>query len=109
MGLTRKLLSLSTVGMVDFRSDKERTAAYTQRGYRAAEAGNRLLAQQNAILAAQAATIAEQARSIAAVAEARRPMPAGWYGDRAGADALRFWTGAAWADGGTDGPPGGPS
>lgn len=30
MGLTRKILSVSTAGLVDFRSDKERTAAYTR-------------------------------------------------------------------------------
>lgn len=30
MGLTRKLMSASTLGLVDFRSDKERTAAYTK-------------------------------------------------------------------------------
>ena len=28
MGLTRKLMSMSTLGAVDYRSDKERTAAY---------------------------------------------------------------------------------
>jgi hypothetical protein len=30
MGLTRKTMSLFTMGAVDFRSDKERTAAYTR-------------------------------------------------------------------------------
>ncbi|MCU1592467.1 MAG: hypothetical protein JWP11_3723 [Frankiales bacterium] len=30
MGLTRKIMSMSTLGAVDFRSDKERTAAYTR-------------------------------------------------------------------------------
>ena len=30
MGMTRKLMSVSTLGLVDFRSDKERTAAYTK-------------------------------------------------------------------------------
>jgi hypothetical protein len=30
MGLTRKTMSLFTMGAVDFRSDKERTAAYTK-------------------------------------------------------------------------------
>jgi len=30
MGLFRKTLSLTTVGLVDFRSDKERIAAYTK-------------------------------------------------------------------------------
>lgn len=30
MGITRKALSVMTVGAIDFRSDKERTAAYTR-------------------------------------------------------------------------------
>jgi len=30
MGLIRKSLSLTTLGAVDFRSDKERTAAYAK-------------------------------------------------------------------------------
>lgn len=30
MGLFRKTLSISTLGAVDFRSDKERTAAYAK-------------------------------------------------------------------------------
>jgi hypothetical protein len=30
VGLFRKALSVSTIGAVDFRSDKERTAAYTK-------------------------------------------------------------------------------
>jgi len=31
MGLTRKTLSMCTVGMIDFRSDKERIARSTRR------------------------------------------------------------------------------
>ena len=30
MGMTRKLMSVSTVGLIDFRSDKERIARYTR-------------------------------------------------------------------------------
>ena len=30
LGITRKFLSLSTFGLVDWRSDKERTAAYAR-------------------------------------------------------------------------------
>ncbi len=29
----------------------------------------------------------------------------GWYGDPASSEPLRYWTGEAWADGGTDRPP----
>ena len=31
--------------------------------------------------------------------------PRGWYGNPAGSEPLRYWTGTAWADGQTDGPP----
>lgn len=31
--------------------------------------------------------------------------PRGWYGNPAGSEPLRYWTGTAWADGGTDDPP----
>ena len=31
--------------------------------------------------------------------------PRGWYGNTASAEPLRYWTGTAWADGGTDDPP----
>jgi len=31
--------------------------------------------------------------------------PRGWYGDPASYAPFRYWTGTAWADGGTDGPP----
>jgi hypothetical protein len=47
MGLTRKLMSVSTLGAVDFRSDKERTAAYTKATKKQAK-------QQTKIMKAQA-------------------------------------------------------
>ena len=31
--------------------------------------------------------------------------PRGWYGNPASSEPLRYWTGTAWADGGTDDPP----
>ena len=31
--------------------------------------------------------------------------PRGWYGDPASSEPFRYWTGTAWADGGTDDPP----
>lgn len=43
MGLFRKMLSVSTIGAIDFRSDKERTAAYTRETMRQAKAQTKLL------------------------------------------------------------------
>ena len=62
MGLFRKIASVSTLGAVDLRSDKERTARKTAKGARAAkvsareaQAQTRLLAGQNRLLARQQA------------------------------------------------------
>jgi hypothetical protein len=38
MGMTRKVLSVCTLGLIDFRSDKERTARYTKQTRDAARA-----------------------------------------------------------------------
>jgi hypothetical protein len=60
MGLFRKMASMSTMGAVNFRSDKERTARKSAKGARAAkrtaqeaQAQTRLLAEQNRLLAQQ--------------------------------------------------------
>jgi hypothetical protein len=45
MGLFRKLTSVSTLGLVDFRSDRERIAKYTKRGYRATRQQTQIMAQ----------------------------------------------------------------
>ena len=52
-----------------------------------------------------APVIVEPDRSI--VDDAPRPQlpPRGWYGDPSSHEPLRYWTGTAWADGGTDRPP----
>jgi hypothetical protein len=71
MGLFRKMTSVSTLGAVDFRSDKERTARKSAKGARAAkrtaaEARQQtaLLREQNRLLAAQNGRPAEQAASV---------------------------------------------
>jgi hypothetical protein len=50
MGFTRKVMSVCSMGLIDFRSDKERTASYTRRGARAQRKQVRLIKQQNKIL-----------------------------------------------------------
>ncbi|MDQ3643549.1 MAG: DUF2510 domain-containing protein [Actinomycetota bacterium] len=52
-----------------------------------------------------APVIVERARSIVEDAPPSRLPPRGWYGDPASPEPLRYWTGIAWADGGTDRPP----
>jgi large subunit ribosomal protein L7/L12 len=48
MGLIRKMMSVSTGGGVDFRSDKERTAAYTKAAMKEAKKQTQLMRQQAA-------------------------------------------------------------
>jgi hypothetical protein len=80
MGLFRKMTSLSTLGAVDFRSDKERIARYTRQ-------------TRNAVRGKP------QGRSIADVIQDRRqpapvalPLP-GWYPDPVDARYVRWFDG----------------
>ena len=67
MGFFRKVTSVSTLGLVDFRSDKERTAAYTKRSAKEAR-------KQTALQTAQL----EHAKAQSAASTPRRGLhPAG--------------------------------
>lgn len=46
VGITRKTLSLFTLGLIDFRSDKERTASYTKALRRQSRKQTKLLREQ---------------------------------------------------------------
>lgn len=50
MGVIRKTMSLSTMGLVDFKSDKERMAASARKTKRATKKTNKLLEEQNKLL-----------------------------------------------------------
>ena len=106
MGLIRKTMSLGTLGMVDFRSDKERTAKYTRQTRNATRAA---VAQNMAALELQRQQRAEHhVHHIEAQAQAIAPIysqaifgtppptmpPSGWYPDPAGIQ--RWWDGRAW-------------
>lgn len=78
MGLIRKTTSVLTVGAVDFRSDKERTARYARQ-------------TRNAVRA-QSAMQAQLARPVPAAPT----VQPGWYPDPHGAAPLRWWDGAGW-------------
>jgi large subunit ribosomal protein L7/L12 len=60
MGLIRKMMSVSSMGAVDFRSDKERTAAYTKAAMKEAKKQTELQRRQ-AAQQAQYVRLAQQA------------------------------------------------
>jgi regulator of protease activity HflC (stomatin/prohibitin superfamily) len=114
MGFTRKVMSVGSLGLVDFRSDKERTAAYTKAARnearrqtavmrQQAKAARQLAQAQQAQAQAQAHAahqqwLAQQHQAQAAAAaqqpQQRSAVP-GWYNDGAG---LRWWDGQRWTE-----------
>lgn len=53
MGVIRKSTSVFTLGLVDFRSDKERAARSSRLNKRATKKQNRLIKEQNKLLKKQ--------------------------------------------------------
>lgn len=79
MGMIRKTLSVSTFGLIDFRSDKERTARYARQTRNAAR------------------KVARHGANGATPARGSGVAP-GWYPDPTGTARLRYWDGARWTD-----------
>lgn len=102
----RKAMSVSTLGLVDFRSEKERTARYTRHTRNAVRAQSKMqaeLARQEAAAAYRQAAVAQQQMNLAAAQLAVtqdppmvRPqaVPPGWYHNPAGDPAVSGGTGA---------------
>jgi hypothetical protein len=105
MGLFRKMTSLSTLGAVDFRSDKERSARNTGRTANEAKKQTLLMRQQMAS--------AQGTRSQVAYPGPGTPRPtwnppvappvpqgppAGWYQDAGQPEMLRWYDGTTWTD-----------
>lgn len=89
----RKVSSLSTLGLVDYRSDKERTAKYTKQTRNASRAQ---VAQQAMGLELQRQQLA--ALNHSNVREATKPMttPSGWFPDPGNPGFIRWFDGAQW-------------
>lgn len=107
MGLMRKMMSVSTGGVVDFRSDKERTAAYTKAAKKEAREQTRLMREQAAQQAAHMRAMEEAQRVQQQVAQppsapvsspAPQLPPAGWYPDQADTSLVRWFDGTEWTD-----------
>lgn len=62
MGLTRKILSVSTLGAIDFRSDKERAARHTAGTKRAAKRTAKQAKAQTKLMEEQTRLLREAAR-----------------------------------------------
>lgn len=93
MGLIRKTMSVTTLGFIDFQSDKERVARSARLTKQATRRGNRLIGKQTR---AQR----RQHREMMAVQSMQVPMmptqPApGWYAD-AQPGYMRWWDGMRW-------------
>jgi hypothetical protein len=90
-------MSVSTVGLVDFRSDKERTAAYT-RSTRNAARKTAKYTKKAAKQGAQAPAYAPQPMYVQPPMYAPAPQgpPPGWYSDQAAT--LRWWDGVRWTE-----------
>lgn len=53
MGVLRKAMSVHTLGLIDYKSDKERIAASSRKGKNAQRKTNKLLKEQNRLLREQ--------------------------------------------------------
>ena len=92
-GLFRKMTSISTLGIVDYRSDKERIAKYTRQtrnATRAAAAQNAMMLEQQR----QQVTRGGQPQQIAPPPYVPDSIPAGWYDD--GHGVTRWYDGQQW-------------
>ena len=93
MGIIRKAASVSTLGIVNYRSSKEKTAKYSKQTRNATRAQ---VAQQAASLEVQRQQL--EALDHANVREAAKPetTPAGWYPDPGNPTVMRWFDGAQW-------------
>ena len=100
MGLIRKTMSLSTVGIVDYRSKKERATKYSKQTRTAARAqvaqtAMMLENQRKQLAAADHANVREEVRDMRSATPAAAP-PAGFYNDQQDPTILRWFDGSQW-------------
>lgn len=100
MGITRKLLSISTMGMIDFQSDKERVARSARLTKQATRKGNRLLRKQTRRQSKQHRELLAQQRMAQVTPQPVYvpPTRAGWYADPQVPGFVRWWDGVRWTD-----------
>ena len=112
MGIVRKRMSGATLGAVDFRSDKDRTAAYTKGARKQAKKQTKIIKSQakqqqsqnaamlaQATLAAQAPLMAQQSAQAPSGSVPPQPVvpqapSAGWYPDQVNPAVVRWFVGS---------------
>jgi hypothetical protein len=100
VGLFRKMTSLSTLGAVDFKSDKERTSSYTKAAAKEAKEQTRLMRLQAAqeALRLRARQEAQSAPQPVAPMPVPQLPPAGWYPDQDDSSLTRWFDGTEWTE-----------
>jgi hypothetical protein len=110
MGIIRKAVSVSTLGLVKFRSDGEAAAKAGKQTAKAAKANvvqnmalidlqRQTLAQHQqgtALQATQVAATMNVEQAIAGQRVAPPSLPPGWYKDPTDSRALCWWDGISW-------------
>ena len=97
VGLFRKMTSLSTLGAVDFKSDKERTASYTKASAKQAKEQTRLIREQAAAARAAGRSAIAAPTQPSPVTAPQLP-PAGWYADKQDPSMDRWFDGTQWTE-----------
>jgi hypothetical protein len=95
MGITRKILSASTIGLIDWRSDKERVARSARRTDKGIRKQNKLIERQ---IQLEQAAQAQAAHAPAPSPVAPQLPPAGWMPDPHQPSMLRWWDGQRWTE-----------
>jgi len=128
MGIIRKTMSMGSLGAVDYRSDKERTAAYTKGTRKEAKKQTKIMNEQTkrqaehdaAMAKKQTEIMEEQARrqvehdaAMLAAQSGQAPAapkvaqgspvapqspPPGWYPDQVNPALVRWFDGQNWTD-----------
>lgn len=108
MGLIRKATSISTLGLVSYRTSGERAARYARQTRNAARLNNiqnmQMIELQRQQLEAETQAQVMRATQIAATQlqaprQAPPALPPGWYADPTDARALTWWDGTTWHPG----------